>query len=287
MTDKELEAFRQYRSKLGVCLVPRDGVGGISCHESSGVCACYTDVLLTYAESLRAKLGEAEDRWKRYSDADTKAKIIARSIDVEEAYRVISKRAESAESKLAERDAEIAELKENVRLLEAAGDCRFEEALALTKADVLQSRLSVAVEALEEVSELDDSTCDTASGIATRALSKLNSPRVGEEGKLTRTKICESKLATRPLLYSDSLGGNQVLRDDLWAVSTEELNAVESEVVKLRESLRRAVEALNRINETDCTHDADCPSCIADAALVSLKSPAPPNPGEKEREAGA
>ena len=36
--------------------------------------------------------------------------------------------------------------------------------------------------------------------------------------------ICKHELATRPILYTDTIGGKQVLRDDMWAVTTEELN---------------------------------------------------------------
>lgn len=41
---------------------------------------------------------------------------------------------------------------------------------------------------------------------------------------------CESEIATRPLLFSDTLSGAQVGRDDLWAVTTEELNALQAVV---------------------------------------------------------
>jgi len=35
---------------------------------------------------------------------------------------------------------------------------------------------------------------------------------------------CNSNLATQSLLYTDTIHGDQVLRDDLWVVSTSELN---------------------------------------------------------------
>lgn len=41
--------------------------------------------------------------------------------------------------------------------------------------------------------------------------------------------FCNSKYATRPVLYTDTVGGEQTLRDDLWAVSTQELNDLEEE----------------------------------------------------------
>jgi len=37
-------------------------------------------------------------------------------------------------------------------------------------------------------------------------------------------KVCIHPLATRPVLYTDTVGGNQACRDDLWAVTTDELN---------------------------------------------------------------
>lgn len=54
--------------------------------------------------------------------------------------------------------------------------------------------------------------------------------------------LCKSELATRPLLYTDSIKGAQVCRDDMWAVTTEELNRqadrireLESELAALRQ----------------------------------------------------
>lgn len=38
------------------------------------------------------------------------------------------------------------------------------------------------------------------------------------------SNTCISPLATRPILYTDTLNGVQTCRDDLWAVTTEELN---------------------------------------------------------------
>lgn len=37
-------------------------------------------------------------------------------------------------------------------------------------------------------------------------------------------KTCISPLATRAVLYTDTVGGQQTCRDDLWAVTTDELN---------------------------------------------------------------
>ena len=46
--------------------------------------------------------------------------------------------------------------------------------------------------------------------------------------------VCQSPLATRPLLYTDTLGGKQTMRDDLWAVTTAELNEQERVIASLR-----------------------------------------------------
>lgn len=43
---------------------------------------------------------------------------------------------------------------------------------------------------------------------------------------------CHSKYTKRMILYSDTLGGFQVGRDDLWAVSTEELNTLTRQLDK-------------------------------------------------------
>ena len=48
-----------------------------------------------------------------------------------------------------------------------------------------------------------------------------------------RCTECRSSLATRPILYTDGLKGEQVCRDDLWAVTTEELNRVQDNLQKL------------------------------------------------------
>ena len=52
-------------------------------------------------------------------------------------------------------------------------------------------------------------------------------------------KFCEDVLATRAIMYSDTINGVEVHRDDLWAVTTTELNAVHL----LREDFERLLEA--------------------------------------------
>lgn len=43
-----------------------------------------------------------------------------------------------------------------------------------------------------------------------------------------KEKVCHSKLSTRPLLYTDTIRGEQICRDDMWAVTTDELNELNS-----------------------------------------------------------
>lgn len=62
-----------------------------------------------------------------------------------------------------------------------------------------------------------------------------------ELSKIVQESVCHSKLATRPILYTDTVGGKQTLRDDLWAVTTEELNEIEfsSQISLLEAELER------------------------------------------------
>lgn len=52
-----------------------------------------------------------------------------------------------------------------------------------------------------------------------REQNELNRP-------LTLKSVCSHPLAIRPIFYTDSIGGKQVMRDDLWAVTTDELNGL-------------------------------------------------------------
>lgn len=64
---------------------------------------------------------------------------------------------------------------------------------------------------------------------------------------------CNSPLTTRPILYTDvvkALGG-QVLRDDLWAVTTEELNAQEKERLDLRATIRSIAQRVHQAHHRD------------------------------------
>lgn len=51
---------------------------------------------------------------------------------------------------------------------------------------------------------------------------------MSEQTKTPRTDVCISELAMRPILYTDTVNGIQTCRDDMWAVTTEELNKLET-----------------------------------------------------------
>ena len=63
-----------------------------------------------------------------------------------------------------------------------------------------------------------------------------------------------SPLATRALLYSDTIGRDDVLRDDMWAVTTKELNADQSLKRELVDSLKAHHVCFS--NNKDCVHCA-------------------------------
>lgn len=49
----------------------------------------------------------------------------------------------------------------------------------------------------------------------------------GSSAGASEERICRSPLARTPILYTDTVQGKEVHRDDLWAVTTAELNALE------------------------------------------------------------
>ena len=50
-----------------------------------------------------------------------------------------------------------------------------------------------------------------------------------------RQRIMHAKIPARPILYTDEVGGKQTLRDDLWAVTTAELNALRDAAIAERQ----------------------------------------------------
>lgn len=57
-------------------------------------------------------------------------------------------------------------------------------------------------------------------------MTTTNTPGIDLDNEYEAPRTCISPLATRPVLYTDTVGGNQTCRDDLWAVTTDELNAL-------------------------------------------------------------
>ena len=81
------------------------------------------------------------------------------------------------------------------------------------------------------------------------AIEQKQEDRANENNTMTnpltqqaRETICESKYATRPILYTDTVRGIQTMRDDLWAVTTEELNILHRTRLQTLEEVRGMVE---------------------------------------------
>jgi len=74
----------------------------------------------------------------------------------------------------------------------------------------------------------------------------------------TAAPMCWSALARRPILYTDTVGGQQTCRDDLWAVATAELNAAPTvPAATLRKALRDLLLDVNaRIFDGEAARDA-------------------------------
>jgi len=59
-----------------------------------------------------------------------------------------------------------------------------------------------------------------------------------------RSRYCHSPQAKRPVLYTDTVGGEQCCVDNLWAVTTQELNELEADNSRLREALENVLDEL-------------------------------------------
>lgn len=145
MTDKlDVEAIRRMREHAGPCLVPKEGVGGITCHERSGVCACMTDALLA---ALAAKDEEIEAIRKHYGALVNQAQKM--QTEAEEERDMFRRQAvdqgnrrEEAESRVAVAEKE----RETARgALRHSEFCRSEGNKQIA---ILQARLAQASDAL-------------------------------------------------------------------------------------------------------------------------------------------
>jgi hypothetical protein len=93
----------------------------------------------------------------------------------------------------------------------------------------------------------------------------------------------ETDIPVLPVLYTDTIGGKQTMRDDLWAVTTKDLNAQSAELARLQ----GVVEAARRWNRTDQYQNVEAARAGEDKkikdlqdALAALTSPA--EAGEKK-----
>lgn len=118
----------------------------------------------------------------------------------------------------------------------------------------MQSQLDAANKRNEQIQELSD--------LRLRDLHKY----------WTERDKCHSKYTKRMILYSDSLGGVQVRRDDLWAVSTEELNILTRQLDKQGQTIKLLVDRLERYMAL-CKHECVgfCPDHAAIQAAAEIK----------------
>ena len=70
--------------------------------------------------------------------------------------------------------------------------------------------------------------------------------------------FCNSPLAKRRVLYTDTIeGGQQSMRDDLWAVSTQELNEVHSAIQQAKTVTEILQARIKRMEEQQNAHRPD------------------------------
>ena len=93
----------------------------------------------------------------------------------------------------------------------------------------------------------------------TKYYTKSNINYGGQEVMTNTEKTCYSKHATRPILYTDTVDGKQTLRDDLWAVTTKELNEIHQALAEDRERVRGEIETFTvyyrSVYSQDCSRN--------------------------------
>ena len=67
-------------------------------------------------------------------------------------------------------------------------------------------------------------------------------------------------IPTQMILYTDTIDGKQTFRDDLWAVSTADLNALTHDKDLLREA-EKIIKQMHAPLERLCTGKNQCPCC--------------------------
>lgn len=71
-----------------------------------------------------------------------------------------------------------------------------------------------------------------------RTIEELEEALREANNRIADLTTMRAKIPPRPLLYTDTVQGQQVCRDDMWAVTTEELNRMRmSDIEKLQASL--------------------------------------------------
>lgn len=69
-----------------------------------------------------------------------------------------------------------------------------------------------------------------------------------------RTRSCHSPYSKRPILYTDTVNGEQCCVDNLWAVSTQELNESVEKIAELHAKVARLERQLEPLTEDECVH---------------------------------
>lgn len=90
---------------------------------------------------------------------------------------------------------------------------------------------------------------DDAHGAVTDHIVRLESQLAEARERIEQLTTCRSAYAKRPILYTDTVNGEQSMRDDLWAVSTAELNELRDSLAAREGEVERwKEEAINVCN---------------------------------------
>jgi len=94
----------------------------------------------------------------------------------------------------------------------------------------------------------------------------LHEENASLKAEVERLKMCQSDKATKSILYTDTIGGEQVCRDDMWAISTTTLNALtasEQRVKELEAEAQEEQDEFRRVVEDDRAKDeVHCGCCV-------------------------
>ena len=130
---------------------------------------------------------------------------------------------------------------------------------------------ALVYEAADRLDALEAALSDTQRQL--EAVTRELDERQDRNEFLEKRFRAHSQYAKRPILYTDGVNGEQCCRDDLWAVSTAELNQQAEELAVLEKAYRRAAEVCENL----AVHEANTPYMQGylwgrDAILALLKA---------------